>query len=295
MNPAARAAFALGLKDFSDSLPETLIRRFARCVEKGAGGPLKVKLARQAALKCSVEILKLAGGQDGLIVAEVAAQEESHTASETPSLPQKIAKRPKKPPRQAPAPSAKILSIPALTPGEMRAFKAIGRKVRKLCKEKRRSDTEAAPARRAPAPPWAGAALSPEGTAQALKDILSAFDLVLFLSGGLDIMRIEGRAQRLGWRKTSLRGRPLSDLLIPYEHELFQRMLKKLRGTVAQTSKDTLAVAGETGDSVPCRAVLGRWDGDGTAFFLALLSLELPARLKRQHTVHVAAPARLAA
>jgi hypothetical protein len=289
MNPAARAAFGLCLKDFSDSLPLSLIRHFARRVEVGAGGPLKVKIGREAALKCSVEPLKLAGGQDGLIIAEVPAEGESRAASG------KTAKSPKEPARKAPrAPNylKEPAHAPMLTAEEMRAFKAIGRKVRRLCKEKKRS--QAATAASPPSPlALESAGQAPEQAAQALKDVLSAFDLVLLLDRGLDIMRVEHRTQRLGWRKASLHGKPFADLLLPVEQAVLRRMLKKL--DKARCSKDTLAVLGAGGNSMHCLAVLGRWEEGGCAYFLALLSLELPARLKKRQAVSAAAATRLAA
>ncbi len=51
----------------------------------------------------------------------------------------------------------------------------------------------------------------------------------------------------------------------------------------------------ENGNALPCRAVVGRWDQDNAAFFLALISLELPARLKRSQSANSMAAALLAA
>ena len=76
MNPAARAAFALRLEDFSASLPASLIRRFSQFTERKEGGVAKVKIPGVPGLNCSIEILKLADGQDGLIVAELGEGEE---------------------------------------------------------------------------------------------------------------------------------------------------------------------------------------------------------------------------
>ena len=76
MNPAARAAFAVRLEDFSASLPASLIHHFAQFAERKEGGFAKVKIPGAPSLGCSIEILKLADGQDGLIVAEVGDEEE---------------------------------------------------------------------------------------------------------------------------------------------------------------------------------------------------------------------------
>ena len=57
-------------------------------------------------------------------------------------------------------------------------------------------------------------------------------------------------------------------------------MIKKLNAG-AKICRDTLVLSGEAGGSVPCRAILGRWPDGNAHYFLALLSLSLPARLKR--------------
>jgi hypothetical protein len=164
-----------------------------------------------------------------------------------------------------------------------------------LCEEKKRSDEPAAAAPlSAPAPssPFESDALR---SAQALTDVLAAFDLVLFLSECLDIVGIQGRPARLGWRKAKLAGKTVGDLLAPSDRAILRRMLKKLHGQTAHRSKDTLVVCGENGNSMPCRAVLGRWEEGSAAFFLAFVSLELPARLKCSQPAKSVAAARLAA
>jgi hypothetical protein len=72
-------------------------------------------------------------------------------------------------------------------------------------------------------------------------------------------------------------------------------MLKKLRAQTVYGSRDTLVVSSENGEAVPCRAVAGRWEHENAAFFLAFISLELPARLKCSQPANGMAPARIAA
>ena len=296
MNPAARSAFALRLEDFSASLPPGLIRRFAHFTERKEGGLAKVKIAGSPSLTCSIEILKLADGQDGLIVAETDADERP--AKPVPCAPARAAK---KAVRKSSAGTAKQRRKspkipPTLTTEEMRAFKAVGRKVLRLCEEKK----DLPPSAEAPLPvaapsPFGSAGPSPDRSAQALADVLAAFDLVFFLNDSLDIVSLQGRAPRLGLRKAKLARKNAYDLLLPYDQGILRRMFKRLNGGTSKRSRDTLVVRGETGDGVACRAVLGRWGEGGAAFFLALLSLELPARLKRLQPVNAVAASRLAA
>ena len=294
MNPAARAAFALRLEDFSASLPASLIRRFAQFTEKKEGGTAKVKIPSVPGLNCSIGILKLADGQDGLIVAELCEGEEFQSPP-APSTFRKPAKGSKKTLRKE-LPRLRRTALktpPTLTAEEMRAFKAVGRKVLRLCKDKKHSK-EAAVLVSLPAP--SEVALSRERPAHALRDILAAFDFVLFLGENLDIVGFQGQAARLGLRKAKLAGKSLGDLVLPYDRTILRRMMNKLRCQDAYGSRDALVICGENGNAKPCRAIVGRWEEGDAAFFLALLSLDLPARVKRpQRADAVAAAARLAA
>jgi hypothetical protein len=300
MNPAARAAFALRLEDFSASLPAGLIRRFAQFADRKEGGFAKVNIPGAPILGCSIEILKLADGQDGLIVAEVEDEEERRLLP-APAYAKASKSEPKKTIKKAPAGSAKGRSKtpqtpPALTAEEMRAFKAVGRKVLRLCAEKECPNEPTAARGALPAPASSeSAAGSPDRLAQTLTDVLAAFDVVLFLGEGLDIVGVRGRAAQLGWRKSNLTGKTVGALLAPYDRALLRRMLKKLRSQTVYGSRDTLVVSGENGEALPCRAVAGRWEHENAAFFLAFISLEPPARLKRSQPANGMAPSRIAA
>ncbi len=297
MNPAARAAFALRLEDFSASLPASLIRRFAQFAERKEGGFAKVKIPGAPSLGCSIEILKLADGQDGLIVAEVGDEEERRPPAQASQVKERAEEDYQEGSGRLRKGSRKNAAAPpALTAEEMRAFKAVGRKVLRLCAEKECPNEPTAAGSPLPAPssPESPAG-SPDQPQQTLTDVLAAFDVVLFLGEGLDIVDVRGRATQLGWRKANLTGKTVAALLAPYDHALLRRMLKKLRSQTVYGSRDTLVVSGENGEALPCRAVAGRWEHENAAFFLAFISLEPPARLKRSQPANGMAPARIAA
>ena len=176
-----------------------------------------------------------------------------------------------------PANSKQAASAGQLTPEEMRAFKAIGRTVRRLARKKRLAATAAheAPASQPPQRTLPG--LDAQGAAAMM---FSAFDLVLFLDHDFAVTRTEGRPQQIGWRKASLLGKPAADVLPPAEQAIFRRMVKKLEAG-AKVCRDTLLLSGEAGGNVPCRAVFSCWPDGNAHYFLALLSLSVPARLKR--------------
>ena len=285
MNPAARAAFALRLEDFSAAIPASLIRRFEHFVGRKASGVAKVKIAGAPGIHCTIELLKLADGQDGLIVAETEAEAKAGVASSKASKePEKTVRKPRVGSARRGRKTPKV--SPALTAGEMRAFKAVGRKVRRLCVEKEK-------AKAPPAPP--AAAPSPLGRTAQLADILAGFDLVLFLDEDLRILSLKGYPSRLGWPKAKIAGKSAGDLLLPNNRAILRRMVKRVRGQAARSAKGALVVSGETGKPMPCRGILARWEEGGASFFLAFISLEPPARLKRVVLTNGVAAKRLAA
>ncbi len=277
MNAAARAKFCVSLKDLQAALPASTSRRFARYFDEPKGKPkrsgtAKLKIGPKATCDCTIEVLVLAGGHQGLIVAEAdaarAAAGTAPAASPSPKHQAAAKKQPAKP--AAPAPQ--------LTAEELRAFKAIGRTVRRLADEKlRAAKPPAAPAPVRAAPQTPAAASAQPAPAQ----LFSAFDLVLFLDRNLKIVGSEGRPQRFGWRKAELQGKPAAHLLPPAERTVLHRMAKRLDSPSAQISRDALAFCDGAGAPLPCRAILGRWANGNAHYFLALLSLAMPARLKK--------------
>lgn len=304
MNAAARSKFDLGPQDLQASLPAALVRRFAQCFDAAPGKAkacriVKLKIARQPALDCSLDVLELAGGNRGLIVAEADALQAAagivclpaparKAGAKAPAKARPPAKHPKKPNK----PSA---PAPQLTLEELRSFKAIGRAVRRLAEEKLRAGA-ASPHKAACARPSQQA--EPAFSVQTSPTLLfSAFDLVLFLGKNLDIVGSEGRPQRLGHRKSDLLGKPAAQIFHPAEQIIFHRMARKLEASAAQTGRDTLLLCDAAGGTLPCRAILGRWPDGNARYFLALISLAMPQRLKRLQPQALNAPSitRLAA
>jgi hypothetical protein len=287
MNAAARSKFGLDAKKVQAALPAGVTARLAEGFDAAnangkACGTVRFKAGRHPAIPCTFEVMELAGGHKGLIVSETAAAQEPANVLRlpTPAKKKTVAKPSGKQPaaqtKRQPAPSNPTAPISQLTPEELRAFKAIGRTVRRLAREKQRCASAVPKAVAAEPPLQALAGADMQGTSALL---FSAFDLVLFLDRDFVISRTEGRPQQIGCRKSGLLGKPAANVLQPAEQAIFRRMVKKLNAG-AKVCRDTLLLSGGTG-GVPCRAVLSRWPDGNAHYFLALLSLNLPARLKR--------------
>ncbi len=288
MNAAARTKFALCPDDLSSAIPASLARKFEQYPGKAAAAAnpratVKVKIAGEPALLCCVEILELAGGRPGLIVAETEAAGDSAAAPRSRSAPNRppltSAKLQNGMPRTKSPPKARR-ALPQLTPEEMRSFKAIGRIVRRLC-EKKQHEAIGQPKQFALASSRAPRPAGEEKIAPVA--LFLAFDLVLLLDEHLNIVGIEGRPQHIGWRKSLLLGRPAVQLLPASEQSIFHRMVRKLSPDKVQLCRESVTVSDGTPSGLPCRAVLGRWANGGADYFLALMSLKLPQRLKNLH------------
>jgi hypothetical protein len=275
-NGAARSKSGLSAQELQAALPASLLRQFERLAQ-GSGSerhsPVKLRLGPNPPVICSVELIELAGGHRGFIVAEEAAAETESARSQPrkPDLPASASGPAKSPQRPGP----KTRAVPQLTPEELKAFKAIGRKVRALTKEKQRAPV---PAKRPAGVPFEARPAPGFQAAQAI--LCSAFDLVLFLDKEFRILKCVGRPQRIGLRKPDLAGKPAAQLLPLAERGAFAHMSKKVSLEGAQICRDGFIVGGETGGT-PCRLTLGRWPDDGACYFLAVLSLAMPSRLKR--------------
>jgi hypothetical protein len=282
MNAAARTGFNLTPQEFTHSIPAEIAERFSRYGEIAAntGQALffdRLKLGPRKALHCSVDVIELVDGATGLIVAKIEKPEPG--AATTLKQAQRIkGAKPKRKPAQKKLRKQrrKPVPVPQLTSAEQRSLKAIGRAVRKRCEEKHRIQ------RPKDGRGQSCISLSPPVPPQpAFPPLLAAFDLVLFLDEGFEIIRIEGRPQRLGWRRQGLQGKPATAILEPSEQALFYRVAQKAQAASAQILHETLIVREETGEAVPCRAVLARWDSGDAKYLFALLSLKMPQRLKK--------------
>jgi hypothetical protein len=290
MNGAARSKFGFGAEALQAALPASAVSRltkgFGAAQANGtASGSIRFKAGRHPAIPCAFEITDLACGHKGLIVSDAAAAPEPANVVRLPAPPKKKAaakpsgKRPATPKRQTALSKPAAAPAGQLTAEELRAFKSIGRTVRRLAREKRHR-AKAAPASAPDTAQPPRQAMSAAGMQAASDLVFSAFDLVLFLDHDLAVSRTEGRPQAIGCRKSGLLGKPAANVLAPGEQTIFQRMVKKLNAGV-KACRDTLVFSGGAGSSVPCRAVLSRWPDADTPYVLALLSLSLPARLKR--------------
>jgi hypothetical protein len=307
MNAAARGKLALSLDGLLDALPKRLIRKFARYFEKAGSGrtmcrAIKLKIPPHPAFDFCLDALELASGHRGLVVVEAGAPQSipvprpprKASAKGTPAKLRPILKKS----RAAAGRTLKRPEItgPQLTAEELRSFKAIGRAVRKLCHEKRHG---AAPALPHPVALPPDVRKRPSGSRTHAPSGLpfSAFDTVFLLDKKLQVASIEGRTQCLGWRKADLIGRAAGQLLLAGEQVFFLRMVSKLNNTAAEICRDTIMVADGAGNGVPCRAVLGYWAAGSAYYFLALIVLKAPQRLKKfqYQPINPASIARLAA
>jgi hypothetical protein len=291
MNAAARTKLGLTVQELTPSLPAMVRRKFARIARVAVTGKeadpiVEFGLAARPAALWSLDYLSLANGQHGIIVTEEdappeeqaqspASQRSRNKVKKTRSKPAPLY-RPltaRKPPLRGAGPAAQ------LSPDELRAFEALGRKVRKLWREKQQSAQEARKAEK-PAPHKAANA-DAAGEDQRLKDLISAFDAVLFLDEDFRVLRIAGNPRRLDWRRSDLKARPLASLFALSEHPIVAGMVKRLDRASVRTCRETLLAIGTAGAAAPCRATLGRWANGDATYFVTLVMLKLPLRLKR--------------
>lgn len=290
MNAAARAKLKLSRQGLSDALPKALQQKLARCYSERRvatqNSIFDFHIPPLPAFPCSIERLKLASDHDGLIIAELEAaadnsKKPSKKINSKKALPSKKA-NPKTSKAALPTTKTSAGAVSQLTPEEWRSFKAIGRKVKKLCREKAQA---AGRPQIVSVPPCAALSLKPiqpqDETFQTTRALLQVFDLVLLLDERFRIVKVESKSSRLGWRKAALVDMPAAQLVPLSEKAIFQRMTGKVASQASHVCRETLLVRDENGITVPCRTILGRWPSEGAEFFLAVLSLDLPHRLKR--------------
>jgi hypothetical protein len=185
----------------------------------------------------------------------------------------------------------KAAPAPKLTEEEARAFKALGRKVRKLCRQK-------ALALNAPKP-VAVAKPKADGVAAlaALTLIMKAFDGFLILNSTGHITKLRGKCNRLGISSSELSGQSATALFSATTAPSLKRAFAQIARGQAQTAQLDLMLASKDGSPAPCRVTLGRWPMDESSFFLALTlaplsTHELP---KKRSPLTAEIPSRLAA
>jgi hypothetical protein len=300
MNRAAREKLKLTVHELSAALSDAARQQLTlfpakRRSKRSSTEQLQITVAGALPCLCSMAPLKLAGGHDGVVLAELTPGHAESSPGGAIGTPMQRARSSNQQKANATKPVLPGPPPQTLTPEEWRSFKAIGRKVRKLCREKLQAGASGKAGQNKPSterPATKPALVSPH-----LRAILAAFDVFLILDASFRVLKVEGRPRRLGWRKSSFNGRFVTDLLPSSERGIFDRIARRVADQEAQVSRDALLVQNTEGVSWPCRAVLGRWPSDSAVFFLALTSLDVPARLKRLELRSSAAdqPARLAA
>ncbi|WKW51670.1 hypothetical protein [Rhodomicrobium lacus] len=270
MNPAARTSFELRAEDFTEALPKRFVQKLKRLTEGDAGGSVRLKLTGRPPLDCFAEVLHLADGEKGLIVAETDGDFCPQVTRMAPKPSVRPARKKSRAKTGTPPPAQ------TLTEAEMSAFKALGRKMKRLCADKR-----SRPAESPSEPPFPPLRAASPPTPPSAESFLQVFDLVLFLGSDLDVVRVSGRAARFGWKKAELHGMPVLDLLPDADGTILRRMSHRLASPRTRTASETLWFATGEGPTLPCRAALCRWPGERTAYALLLLALDPPQRLKR--------------
>ena len=198
MNGAARDRFKLGVQELSAALSKAVIQRltaFFDSSKRKRPATLKIKLGGVSLTFSTVAPLKLAAGDDGLIIAEV-REGEGAAAKVSQNAPTKFSAKKPKTAKQVLPEASMTRTLPAqmLTPEEWQSFRAIGRRVRKLCREKLKGLTLPATPASAPAPlPSARSEAKPSQTASRdqVQTMLCAFDMFLLLDADMNVFKVE--------------------------------------------------------------------------------------------------------
>ena len=289
MNAAARTKFGIDAKKVQAALPARTAARLAEGFEAAkangtACGTVRFKAGRYPAVPCTFEVMELAGGHKGLIVSEAAATQEPANVLRLPTPPKKkscgqtagqAACRANE--TAASAQRSRCGSLPTHTRGDARlqshrpdgAPAGAGETACRHCRTRGACKSAAAtsPAR-------------PGRTRRRRPDVLRV------RSGALPRSRLRrhphgkaGLSTLAGAKRACWENRPRMSCR-PRNKPSFAAWSRSLKPG-AKVCRDTLLLSGEAGGNVPCRAVLSRWPDGNAHYFLALLSLNVPARLKR--------------
>ncbi len=119
--------------------------------------------------------------------------------------------------------------------------------------------------------------------------MLCAFDMFLLLDADMRVFKVESRSSRARWTKASLQAMPIASLFLESEQPSLNRLVRRIVTESAQISREVLLAQNAAGQEGAYRVTLGHWPYDGATYFLAMISLEMPQRLKRREVL-VAAP-----
>lgn len=315
-NSSARMRFGGDLAAMKERLPRQTARRLS-AVAQFKRRPLVAKenllIDKSAAggdLVCDLEGLRLADGHAGLIVKEAvepaprrAGGKRGSGSAKTAPAPKLVAGRrvaPKKPSRKSqPTRSPQVAHgaaghRPTLSPEELASFRAIGRRVRRLCREKQRAAS-------APRPESSAVALhsaKPDTTARRESfqphvlpfdaNVLQAFDAFMLVDHRRSVQSLTGRLCRTaGWTKRECCSRDVTLLACEGERARFEALFEKLAHAGRRTVADELVFEDRQGAMLPCRVILGRAGEsaagqNGPFAWVAVISLKMKDRLSRK-------------
>jgi hypothetical protein len=305
MNAAAKEKLGLKLEGLTVALLKNGVSEFGEMRAEADTGKAAIRIAKirigRRRLECSIEPIELSCRRPGLAISECAPK-EAHSLMPAPAPPEKLAQmRRAEVARDAGprGPAARVLpkhnlAPSPLTPSEIRSLGQIAKTVLKLAAEKQRQP-DLFP--RAPQAKQAGRKRNPPEAGADPFWFFPAFDAVLLLDEHFRIVGIKGRPSCLGRSQSGLEHRPVTDLFPEGERAIFLRMARKLRSGKSALSRETILISESSRRAIPCHAVLARQKSGDGHYFLGLLQLKLPKRLKSiaEHTVSNAKITRLAA
>jgi PAS domain S-box-containing protein len=310
-NAAARARFGGDLNAFQSSLPAATILRLAAIARwkrrmEATGERLDFGGKPAASLSCNLERLKLSDGHAGLLVAEAleekkerrdragtasgeeARRGQSKTAGKRALRSERrdrsVPLRPA-PAKAAPAPAAHAAA--PLAADDLAAFKAVGRKVRRLCREKVSAATHSVSRPAIQQPEQAPQANKPERPAPQLPTpgaaIVQAFDALFRLSADGLIVSASGRLCRsAGWTPRIIEGQEAAALATAKDRERLEKLLQKGRERPERANSAEILLEGRDGQLLPSRLVLVSESGEGDqGIWMAAISLKMSPRLLR--------------
>ncbi len=294
-NPSARERFGPDLAFLGQKLPRRTLRRLsavARYKRRPALSreSLPLEAGSTDELLLDLEGFRLADGHAGLIVKAAPGDDKAGPANAKPSARAKTtaALRQKMAPRPAAKAAAAKAGPSALTPEELAAFRAIGRKVRRLCREKRQAASasifSAKPGQPAPRPSTVTPARE-----DAASRLVEAFDALIRIDHDGRILSLGGRLCRhAGWTLRDYRGHDLTRLAHDGEHAALRSIFARLAANPLRVASDDVLLQGRDGSVHPCRVVMtleGAHDPDSgrqPAVLIAITSLKVKPRLVRK-------------
>lgn len=287
-NSSARQKIGTDTYTFAATFSKATRRRlksFSAPTRKRKPLDLKIKIGASD-VHFSAQPIEVAGGGLGLVLTEklpqidgAPVQPETPVAKHALSSPRKVGKGA---PTQVPV--VVRSPLPTLNADEMRSFKAIGRKVRKLCRDKLQLT------KRVSSPDGVIAKASKRVTKKTatvtdpLRMLLPIFDLFAVFDRQGCILKVEGTPQKLGWQKKELVKSNIAGLLPDQMGKSLQKIISKITMQSIRHPYETIDIKVKDGTRMPCRMVLGRWHKPMESFFMAVITHQTEQRSKNRQT-----------